>query len=209
MTESDQRSSDFGDKLFEILAKINALQNLGNRNRLLHGLPPKPVAAIPHNDAWGTHLYNIVEAAAGWGQLASGEWPLVIIAKNAFSFVEETQLGLQLEALLAELDIPTIEDLNPKQRIQIYLQGDFSFLSADRRSAAIAAFAAVMGISSQAVDVYRVYEGSIIFDLGVPSSGVRQLRSLLQSNNDQLRLLKVEKVILPSESAQLEEWMIS
>ena len=42
-------------------------------------------------------------------------------------------------------ELEVLEDSIPKRRVQIYLQGDFSSLSADRQSAAIAAFAAVMG----------------------------------------------------------------
>jgi len=64
------------------------------------------------------------------------------------------------------------EDTQPKQRVQIYLSGDFTLLTTERRSATIDAFAAVMGISSQAIEIYSVYQGSIIFDLGIPSPAV-------------------------------------
>ena len=39
MAEYQQLSSDFKDRLLEILAQITAFQNLGTRNRLLRGLP--------------------------------------------------------------------------------------------------------------------------------------------------------------------------
>lgn len=118
--------------------------------------------------------------------------------------LEDSGVDEESQRALSEL----AEDTEPKQRAQIYLQGDFSSLSLDRRSAAIDAFAAVMGISPQAIEVYRVYEGSIVFDLGIPSSAVQRLRSLLQSNSAQLRLLKVEKVILEGEAGEVEEWVI-
>jgi hypothetical protein len=88
------------------------------------------------------------------------------------------------------------------------LQGEFSSLSTDRRSAAIDAFAAVMGISPQAIEVYRVYEGTIVFELGIPFNAMQRLRSLLQSNSAQLRLLRVEKVILEGEAGEVEEWVV-
>ncbi len=44
---------------------------------------------------------------------------------------------------------------NSKQRIRIYLPKDFPSLSTDRRLAAIDAFAAVIGISPQAIEMYR------------------------------------------------------
>jgi len=127
---------------------------------------------------------------------------------------EIEKLQTELEALKdsgvgEELRTPSelAKDTKPKQRAQVYLQGDFP-LSAERQSAAIDAFAAVMGISPQEIEVYRVYEGSIVFDLGIPSNAVQRLRSLLQSNSPQLRLLRVEKVILEGEAGEIEEWII-
>jgi uncharacterized protein YjbI with pentapeptide repeats len=114
--------------------------------------------------------------------------------------------GIEAESKIHPFELA--EDAKPKQRAQIFLQGDFSLLSDDRQSAAIAAFAAVMGISSQEIEVYRVYEGSIVFDLGIPLNAIHRLRSLLQSNSGQLHLLKVEKVILERESGEIEEWTI-
>jgi len=96
----------------------------------------------------------------------------------------------------------------PKKRVQIIQKGDFSSLSADRWSAAIDAFAAVIGILPQDIEVYRVYEGSIVFDLGVPFKATQRLRSLLEANNPKLRLLKIEKVILEEESGLIEEWVL-
>jgi tetratricopeptide (TPR) repeat protein len=139
----------------------------------------------------------------------------------AHILIEIEDIKAKIEELRAELKVledgeaesqihpfELAEDAKPKQRAQIYLQGDFSLLSDDRQSAAIAAFAAVMGISSQEIEVYRVYEGSIVFDLGIPPNAIHRLRSLLQSNSGQLRLLKVEKVIMERESGEIEEWII-
>jgi hypothetical protein len=114
--------------------------------------------------------------------------------------------GIEAESEIHPFELAEVA--KPKQRAQIFLQGDFSLLSDDRQSAAIAAFAAVMGISSQEIEVYRVYEGSIVFDLGIPFNAIHRLRSLLQSNSGQLHLLKVEKVILERESGEIEEWTI-
>jgi serine/threonine protein kinase len=100
------------------------------------------------------------------------------------------------------------EDITHKRRVTIYIKDDISSLSADRQSAAIDSFAGAMGISRQEIEVYRVYPGSIVFDLGIPPYSVQYLRSRLKSNSAQLRLLKVEKVILERGSGETEEWVI-
>jgi membrane-associated protease RseP (regulator of RpoE activity) len=91
--------------------------------------------------------------------------------------------------------------------VQVYIQGDLASLSEERKSASISAFAMVIGVSPDAIEVYRVYEGSVVFDLGVPAAAFQQLRSLLAHNNNQLRMLKVEKVILQRDTNEVEEWI--
>jgi len=118
--------------------------------------------------------------------------------------LEDSGLDEKSQKALSEL----AEGTTPERRVQIYLQGEFSSLSTDRRAAAIDAFAAVMGISPQAIEVYRVYEGTIVFELGIPFNVMQRLRSLLQSNSAQLRLLRVEKVILEGEAGEVEEWVV-
>ncbi|MCL4295856.1 MAG: hypothetical protein KJ077_09025 [Anaerolineae bacterium] len=112
---------------------------------------------------------------------------------------------------LAVTGVHEIEDtsasLPSKQRIQIYLLGDFSSLSEARRSAAIESFATLMKISPEAIKVYDVYQGSVVFDMGVPTEAVQRLHSLLESNSGQLRSLNIEKVILKAESGEIEEWI--
>jgi hypothetical protein len=102
---------------------------------------------------------------------------------------------------------PQLESFT-KQRVEIIRKGDFSSLSPDRWAAAIDAFAAVIGISPQDIEVYGVYEGSIVFDLGVSFKGAQRLRSLLEANNAELRLLEIEKVIFEEESGLIEEWIL-
>ncbi len=65
-----------------------------------------------------------------------------------------------------------------------------------------------MGITPQAIELYNVYPGSIVFELGVPPDAVQHLRRHLQSNSANLRLLKVEKVRIHEESDKVEEWFI-
>ncbi len=112
---------------------------------------------------------------------------------------------------LAVTGVHEIEDtsasLPSKQRIQIYLHSDFSSLSEARRSAAIESFATLMKISPEAIKVYDVYQGSVVFDMGVPTEAVQRLHSLLESNSGQLRSLNIEKVILKTESGEVEEWI--
>ncbi len=95
-----------------------------------------------------------------------------------------------------------------KQKIEIFLKGDFSSLSTERRSAAIDALAAIMGITSKEIEIYSVSPGSIIFKLGVPSTAVEQFRLQLEANNAQLRLLNVEKAILHHKTGEIEEWVV-
>lgn len=85
---------------------------------------------------------------------------------------------------------------------------DFGSLPADRWSAATTALTTLMGTSLHEVAIYRAYQGNKIFDLGVPVHSAERLRSLLQSNNGQLRLLRVIKVKLERSTGEIEEWAI-
>ena len=71
MPEIKRPDDDFGNKLLKILEEIPALQDGDARNRLLRGLPQKPVSAIQRNPACLMDLNNIVTAAEGLGQLKS------------------------------------------------------------------------------------------------------------------------------------------
>jgi transcriptional regulator with XRE-family HTH domain len=64
----------------------------------------------------------------------------------------------ELKAAIAELQTE-LDDIQSKQRVEVYLWGDFSSLSSDRMSAAIDAFAAVMGISSEAIEICTISKG--------------------------------------------------
>jgi hypothetical protein len=97
---------------------------------------------------------------------------------------------------------------DPIRRVQIYLQGDFSSLPPDRRSEVIDALAGLLKIAPQAIELYSVYEGSVVFDLGLPLTAFHRLGSLLRANNAQLRLLGIERVILEKEPGEIEEWVV-
>ena len=84
------------------------------------------------------------------------------------SMIEERIDGLQKELSALEdhnvnvEDFPitqfrVVEDANSRQRIQIYMSDDFASLPSGRQFAAIRAFADVIGISPQQVEVYRIY----------------------------------------------------
>lgn len=97
---------------------------------------------------------------------------------------------------------------DPLPRVQLIFRGDLS-LMVGRKDAIVDALAGLLRISPEAIEVYRIYEGSVVFELGIPSAAVQRLRSLLQSNNAQLRLLNVEKVIIGEKSGQqVEEWVV-
>ena len=92
------------------------------------------------------------------------------------------------------------------QRIQIYLQGDFHSLTSERKSAVIVSLAGLLNTPPQSIEIFRISEGSIIFDLSMPRVAVEHLRLLLQSNDPQLHLLGVEKVKLEMLSGKPEIW---
>ncbi len=128
--------------------------------------------------------------------------------------IEDTEAAIaELEVDLAELRVKSKKvDETPAtdtqmQRVQIHLQGEFSTVTPEIKSAAIAAFAAVMGISPKTVELYSLTPGSIVFHLGLPSAGVQRLRTRLQANSAQLRLLKVERVSLEWLLGGFEEWV--
>jgi len=99
---------DFHDRLLDILLDIPALQEQDNRNLLLRHLPRIPVSGINRSSAPLVDLHNIQQAVTSWGQLDSGEWALVILAKNALRFAQGTEQGRALQALLAELETQPI-----------------------------------------------------------------------------------------------------
>lgn len=107
--ESMSRSlpPDFSDRLFEILKNIPAMGNIENRNILLNGIPLGPRGALNRSNAITADLYNIVDSARGWGKVEpSGEWALVIIAKNALKhYAEGVEQGEELKALLASAGV--------------------------------------------------------------------------------------------------------
>jgi V8-like Glu-specific endopeptidase len=96
---------NFGDRLLDVLLEIPAMQNQQNRDMLLRNLPKGPANSIPRDSAPLTDLNNIIAATEGWGQLIdSGEWALVIIARNALIFAKGTDLGRKIDALLANIE---------------------------------------------------------------------------------------------------------
>ncbi|NEQ85050.1 MAG: trypsin-like peptidase domain-containing protein [Moorea sp. SIO2I5] len=106
---------DFHKRLLEILLTIPQFNERENRNLLFEDLPPQPVANINRSNTTRTDLHNLITSAKTWGQLSSGEWALVVIAKNAIPFVKGTEPGRSLENLLAELETSNnVIPLSPK-----------------------------------------------------------------------------------------------
>ena len=65
---------------------------------------------------------------------------------------EIKKLQAELEELEHKAELPI-----PKQRVQIYLQGDFSSLTADRRSSIVDALSGLLRILPEAIEMYRVH----------------------------------------------------
>jgi Trypsin-like peptidase domain len=97
--------ADFKDRLLDALLEIDAFKRPENRDFLLRHLPRGPVAAIARYSAQMADLGGIVDAAEGMGQLLeSGEWALVVVARDASRFAKGTQTQKTLEVLLGELE---------------------------------------------------------------------------------------------------------
>ena len=100
-------TADYEERLLEALLEVSAFKDattgLQNRGMLLRRLPPGPVAAISRFPSTMADLNSIVNAAAGMGQIvASGEWALAIVTRNALRFVRGTEQERALNGLLAE-----------------------------------------------------------------------------------------------------------
>lgn len=130
--------------------------------------------------------------------------------------IEQTKAAIaELESTIAELERsgePTVTPVAKraaKQRARIQLQGDFSNVSADTAKAAINAFAAIMGISPNEVDLLGITAGSIILDLAVPAHGMEALRARLRDNSAQLRLMNIEQISLTLATGAIEAWVFA
>lgn len=95
-----------------------------------------------------------------------------------------------------------------KQKVQIHLQGAFGPSIDKRQSMVLEALAGLMGVSLDEIEVYNIYRGSVVFELGVPVAGVQKLRSYLLANNAQLRLVGIKKVFLERSSGKVEVWSL-
>jgi hypothetical protein len=93
-----------------------------------------------------------------------------------------------------------------KKPVIISLNEPFDGITSERQQAAIVAFAAVMGITPQDIQVNAIYAGSIVFDLSVPRKGLERFHTLLQANALQLHQLHVEHVVLEFAPNQVEIW---
>jgi hypothetical protein len=94
------------------------------------------------------------------------------------------------------------------RRAQLFLHGDFSTFTTERQSTVIDTLAGLLGIPSQDITVYSVHDGSVALDLGLPSEAIERLRRLLETNNAQLRMLRIEKIILETGPNETETWIL-
>lgn len=144
------------------------------------------------------HQRRLQKLKEQWARLGVNTPPEILI--------EIEDIEARIEQLQRELEEVSKKDNILRQRVQIYMQGDFPVFTSERRISTIVALAALMEISPEEIEVYNVSPGSIVFELGLPSDAVQRLRFLLQVNNAQLRLLKVEKVII-EKSGEIEVWV--
>jgi len=96
------------------------------------------------------------------------------------------------------------------KEIHIGFQGEFAALSQQRQSAALEALAAVLKIPSEGLGLrQQMMPGDAAeFEMKLPTGAVERLRTLLQTNNGQLRLLGLKNVILEGETGKVETWRV-
>ncbi len=132
---------------------------------------------------------------------------------NELSDVNRDRLRGQIETLEREIKQveSQLDSLRPESDtnlVQLYIHDDISSLTGNRQEMIVDVLAGLLRIPPTAIKFYSVGEGSIVFDLGIPTHVIQRFRSLLQTNNAKLRLLKVEKVIFEDESGGVEEWIV-
>lgn len=135
-----------------------------------------------------------------------GHYKMPVEAVNQFCELVGLEENERLELL--ELAGHDLSPIIPKCRVQIYLQGDFDSLTSERKATIIDALAGMLKVSPQSIEVYSVYKGSIVFDLGLPEGAVEKLRDLLSVNHANLRLLGVTQVTVVKELDEIEIWNI-
>lgn len=118
------------------------------------------------------------------------------------TLIEIEDIENEIKGLQIELQILS----GPKRCVQIFLEGDFP-ISDEHKIAAIETFAILMKVERQAIEIRRIYKGSIVFDLSVPSIGIHNFQLLLETNSSKLHLLKIKKIILEQELGEAEEWV--
>jgi endonuclease G, mitochondrial len=113
--------SEFADRLLDILLEMIELQDYDNRTMLIRHLPPKPVKFVKRSMSMATDINNIVVSAEAWGQLVdSGEWALVIVARNALRFARGTPQGREIQSLLSSIEISTSnKDILPVKEVVV------------------------------------------------------------------------------------------
>ena len=102
-------AADYEERFVEAPLKVSASKDattgVENPGMLLRRLPPGPVAAISRFPSTMADLNSIVNAAAGMGQIvASGEWALAIVTRNALRFARGRDQKRALNSLLVELE---------------------------------------------------------------------------------------------------------
>ncbi len=150
-------------------------------------------------------LAQLEEQKAGLGLYAP---PFIITG------IENTKAAIaEQENTLADLrqnGEPTLTSagrVGKKHHAEIRLQGNFSSVSADTTQAAINAFAAIMGISPNDIELKSIAPGSVILNLEIPADGMETLRMRLRANSAQLRLLGIERLTLALPSGAIESWI--
>ncbi|MEM7031589.1 MAG: CHAT domain-containing protein [Chloroflexota bacterium] len=95
-TPQKQPNADATEILLDILLEIPALEDQDNRTLLLKKFPTQPKSYIRRSSAVATDLANIIDSVASWGKLATGEWGLVILAKEARHLSKGTELETKI-----------------------------------------------------------------------------------------------------------------
>lgn len=90
-----------------------------------------------------------------------------------------------------------------ERRVEIVLEGDFASFSDEDLGVTLDAFAQVIGISREEIEIDGLRNGNLI----IPATTAPRIRSLLNSNNEQLHSLNIERVMLKKDTGEIEEWI--
>ncbi len=105
-----------------------------------------------------------------------------------------------------QIDGPLSTNLD--RTVQLCFGGKFAAFSKERRDKAKAAFAATLGLADTELVIKPLDEDKTDYLTSLPVDKSEALHDLLKTNNGQLRLLDLNRVVMERSSGAVEEWTV-